>query len=354
MFNPRTVGEEADAMITQLNQLANESGDQPAGDEPAIAASVDEGAAVEVESDPADAGSEPIETVSPQPADLEQEPTQPIDLQAELEQLKADLKTADSRWKAAQGMITKKDSELDQLRSIMATLVDQANTPAAEESTDSLGAEPPPNSVTSEDISEYGQELYGFVQRVATDVANQQLSLFAERADAKFADLSGKLTGAAEHSATTAQALFEERLTALVSDWGTLNVDEGFLEWLGVEDEFAGRSRRDLLVDAYEALDAPRVAKFFTRYKGEIAPQAATEQAAPSAPKSGSKVAHLVTPGKGKASAPTSTSDDGRIWTRADIAKLYDDKMSGRIDGETFAAAERDLFQAQRQNRIAE
>ena len=52
MFNPRTVGEEADAMITQLNRLANESGDQPAGDEPAIAASVDEGAAVEVERDP--------------------------------------------------------------------------------------------------------------------------------------------------------------------------------------------------------------------------------------------------------------------------------------------------------------
>jgi hypothetical protein len=41
------------------------------------------------------------------------------------------------------------------------------------------------------------------------------------------------------------------------------------------------------------------------------------------------------------------------MWTRPEIAKLYDDKMAGRISQAEFDKLEADIFKAQRENRIA-
>lgn len=134
---------------------------------------------------------------------------------------------------------------------------------------------------------------------------------------------------------------FLSKLTEMVPGWERQNTDQGFLSWLGEVDQFAGRTRGDLLNEAHDRLDVSRVAAIFSAYNGnnnqskeQQLRKTLETQVAPSTTK-----ATVAPPGK-------------KIWQQAEVAKFYEDYRKGRISEADAARVEQDIFAAQAEGRL--
>lgn len=103
--------------------------------------------------------------------------------------------------------------------------------------------------------SDYGEELVDGL----LSVMKQELSPLQQRID--------------NVDRTTAKTASETRMTKLSSmlreqgvDFDSLNNDDGFNNWLDLEDGYSGKPRRDLLNHAFNRGELVRVARFFTDY----------------------------------------------------------------------------------------
>lgn len=320
MFDPSKLGEEADSMIASLNQQT----DTPSGTE-------DQGAVN------ADAIAQPTSAEAQAGDDQGVETKPSADISAELTELKKQAETADQRWRVLQGMIDKKDDEIQSLRTLLAQISVGKQEPAQAKDTQPIG-------VTQTDISEYGDDIIGVMGRKASQVANDML----EPLRRELQELKASLSNVATTTVHSAQEQFNMALTATVPDWRTINKDPAFIQWLSKPAPFSNKPKMDMLHEAYNMLDTQSVAQFFLAYQAETNPPA--EQIAAPAPNPNK----LVAPGRSK--APTNSAGNtvaGRMWTRDDIAKLYDNKMAGKIGQKEFDELERDIFKAMRENRVA-
>jgi hypothetical protein len=334
-FDPKKLGEEADQMIKELNQQAEERESVPvaedqSGDTDAIAQEV----VAEVVDDQ---GAQSDTTVSePQVAS-----------NVELDLLRKQMESAEQKWRVLQGMINKKDDEIEQMRQLFAQLNSQRPEPAAE----------PVVSLDFPDLEkEFDAGLIAAVRQVSGAVVASALAQFEQ----KMLGMIGKLEGSVQHvektAAKTQQDLFFDALTDRVPTWRELNTDSSYLSWLEQLDAFAGVPRLQLLQDAVSQGDVARSAMFFEAYKREAGLDApvVTQTAAPvqAAASAKDKLAKIAAPGRSKVAA-TKSDTEKRMWSRTDIAKLYDDKMAGRISASEFNELERDMFAAQHDGRIA-
>ena len=310
MADPKKAGEEADRMIAELNQAALDALEDQPGDGPAI--SGDDTA--------------PTQDVSAQPA---AQTVSPSDIEA----LRKQVEIANQQWRVLQGMIAKKDDELEQMRELMAKITVNDKPAAAPAS---------PQGATPAEVDEFGQELINLITRIAQQEVAKQVG----PATQKLGDLEKSVKGVSEYSQKTAADLFDESLEKRVPDWKEVNIDPAFMTWLQVVDDFTGRTRLELLNDAYQHMSLNRTAKFFEAYKAEVAP------AAPAAAPAGKKPVP-VSPGKSRSGSSPQMVDDKLIWKPADITKLYADHQAGRLTKEEFDRLERDLFKAQVENRLA-
>lgn len=335
-FNPKKLGEEADEMIRQQAQSDGTS-ETPEVETPEL-----EAVAEVSETDDAIAQADST-TATDQGVESDEVPGDDVvvDHSAALAGMQKQLDTAEQRWKVLQGMIDKKDAELGTMRDLLASLNKQ---PAPQE----VAAQPQaPAQVSEEDVKEYGQEYVDFVTRVArAQNSGADMSQF----DARLKALEGSVQGVEQTTADTAQTIFFSELTQAMPEWRALNNDASFLQWLDQIDPFAGTSRKDLLQYAVSQGDAPRAATFFSAYTQETAPAPTGEVETPETPAAPSGKDKLVAPGRSRATPPK--PDAKRNWTRAEITKLYDDKMAGRITAKEFDKLERDLFAAQSDGRI--
>lgn len=253
--------------------------------------------------------------------------------------LRKDVDDANQRWKSLQGMINKKDVELDNMRALLAQ-VSQKPEPAPETA--------PAQSYTDADWERGIGELElraiydSRVEQLVAPKINALLSRIAE--------LEKHLKGVSEVTKHTQAEVFDDALARQVPDWKSVNIDPAFLAWLEEEDGFTGYKKLDLLKDAYSRSDLARTAKFFAAFKAETGKAVAPVVVEPKK----DNVTKLITPGKSKSSStPTIAPDTKQIWSKSDIARLYDDKRNNRISQADFDMYERDLFLAQRENRIA-
>lgn len=337
MFDPKKAGEEANRMIAELNQSRQAAPEQPPVEEQVA--------------DAGDAITTDIDTSAVTPAQPTPQPPSATPDPA-LAELKRQLDAADQRWKVLQGMIDKKDEELEQMRVLFAQM--QSQPPAA----------PAPAPTASFPFTDEDREVNGetidiairAATYVATKIVKEELAKLAPVLD----QVEQNVTTVKKSSAQMAYDRFIDSLTAKVSDWESLNSDAGFLNWLNEVDELTGVARLALLRDAFSKYDATRVAKFFVAYKKETgldsAPATTEAPAAPAAEQpSVADPKKFVAPGKSRAATTpkVDSGNAGKQWTRAEIAKLYDDKMKGKISPKDFESLERDLFKAQREGRIA-
>jgi hypothetical protein len=339
MFDPKKLGEEADELIRNQAKQAEE------GDTPEVEETQELVEETETVEDEAIAQAEST-TATETGVQSEEIPSDDaVDNGAALAEMQKKIDAAEQRWKVLQGMIAKKDTELDTMRELIADM--NRRQPEQEVYTQApVAAE---RLITDADISEYGKEYVDFAVRAGSQGARDELSnsqLIANM-EARIAHLEGSVEGVAATSANTSQNMFYNELSSLAPDWQALNNDASFLQWLDQVDPYAGAAKKDLLQHAASNLDATRAAEFFNAYLRETQPQEPT-QAKPVASRGKDK---LVAPGKTKATAPQ--ADEKHVWTRAEIAKLYDDKMAGKITAKEFDRLERDIFAAQSEGRVA-
>jgi small-conductance mechanosensitive channel len=302
-FDPKKAGADADAMIKNLQT-------QPQ-------------AAEQVEVTPA-AAPEPS---TEQPVAVA-ESTAPVTApppaaNAEAELLRKQLADADQRWKSLQGMIDRRDAELDQMRQLIATLQSPPKEP-----------ERPQPIVTKADEDAFGADMIDLNRRVAREEFSTEVNQLKQY----IAKLEDRLGIVSQATVQTTQARFEERLAHVVPNWVAINEDPRFISWLG-------KYKMTALRAAYQDFDVDGVASFFNDFIATLpAPAAAPVQ--PSAD-------DIVAPGKGSGGTPRPDSQAENVWTREDIARLYRDKQEGRISAAEFAKAEAEIFKQANAGKIA-
>lgn len=301
-FDPKKVGADADQLIKDLQaqQAAQDTppaDPPPTPDEPKVAAVADATPAVT--------------TPAPAPS-------------ADIDMLKQQLSEADQRWKTLQGMLAKRDAELDQMRQLIAQL--QAAPPKAPEK--------PTPFVTKADEDAFGADMIDLNRRVAREEVTNEVSQLKQY----IAKLEDRLGIVSQATVQTNQARFEERLAGVVPNWVQINEDPNFIAWLG-------KYKLTALRAAYQEFDVDGVASFFTDYMKTVAPPAASV--------SQPTAEDIVAPGKGTGATPTPSVQQEHVWTRSDIAQLYRDKQEGRISDADFKKAEAEIFKQANAGKIA-
>lgn len=210
----------------------------------------------------------------------------------------------------------------------------------------------PVSSITDEEVKEFGPDLISVIERKAQEVAaplNAQLAQAQDtlaRLAARNAELEQSLNNVSQVQADTAQTTFVSRLTQLVPDFNVLNYDNNFLSWLSQVNPLDPRkhSLQDQLNDAVQLGDADAAAKFFLTFKSLVA------QAQVAKPKPDLAAQAQPTSRAAPDVTPVAT---GKQWSQADISAFYDGVTRGRYSPAEKARIEKDIYAAQRENRIA-
>lgn len=222
-------------------------------------------------------------------------------------------------------------------------------------------AAPPAPLISDKEREEYGDELLSVVARVVRQEVGTELRDLV----AKVNQLEGRLgrmdtSVRVVQAATTqtAQQRYESELDQLLPEWEAINDEPALLDWLQNVDMLSGKKYVELLHDAHNAHDAKRVVHIFRLYKPE-AGASAQQPAGPQPNIPPAQVAPaidpmtLAAPNTQPAAPAPANPPAGKIWTTAEVDKLYDDKQKKRITQQVFEQLEADYLQALAQGRVA-
>jgi hypothetical protein len=177
----------------------------------------------------------------------------------------------------------------------------------------------PKQLLTQEQIDALGEEEANAVVAAAAKAAEQA----AQRV------LDGHIKPLQERAAQDqAQAdrgrkqSFTDRLSELVPDWSTIDAEEGWLTWLGAEDETTGMPRQQILNTHVGRYDAVKAAKMFQAYKDLMTPPVP-----PIAPNgSGATSAGEILQPDALALRPLTTQEIKDFYKRAAIGKVTNEE----------------------------
>lgn len=197
-------------------------------------------------------------------------------------------------------------------------------------------AQPEPKPlVTQEEVTEYGEGLIDVVRRAAKEELQSRDQTIA----ALQAELESLKTGVVK----SRQLGFFETLNRDHPDWGVLNGDPQFHQWLGEIDPLSGKQRQAILADAQQAQDGARASAVFTAFKKARDTWAAQSTAALNAQQVPDTGASTVTPGD-----PASL----RIFSRQEVNDFYAKFRRGELSPTEAAATESEIQRAMVEGRI--
>jgi hypothetical protein len=155
----------------------------------------------------------------------------------------------------------------------------------------------------------------------------------------------------AQRQQLSAEQQFWTDLTGLIPNFRDINADGDFQTWLLEADPLTGITRQTYLDDAQRALDARRVSNFFRTWL-DITGQAVDAQ--PTGRATNSELEKQVAPGRSRGSGTPAATNKAKVYSPQDIQKFFDDVRSGKYKGREADRdrTERDIFAAQRENRI--
>jgi exonuclease VII large subunit len=172
--------------------------------------------------------------------------------------------------------------------------------------------------LSQQDVQDYGSDLVNFSQRAAMEAVAPHLQDLAQQN----IELQRRLAAEARHR-------LDQQVERAIPNYRTLDQHPDWHRWLLGIDELSGRIRQNLLDEAKASGDAARCIAFFRSFftRGH------------SQPASG-----------GGASLPS-----GKIYTRGEIAKIYEQHRRGAYRGReaAWAAQERDIIAASKEGRVA-
>lgn len=206
--------------------------------------------------------------------------------------------------------------------------------------------------VSDKDVEEYGESLDVMrkVSREEIVPMTQRLAHIESLIQQMQTNVIPQVQAVAQRQAMSSEQAFWSELTAEQSNWREINDNQAFQTWLLDTDPLTGITRQTYLDDAQRSLDARRVASFFRTWL-DTTGQANVAQTNKSTYQS--ELEKQVAPGRSKNSGAT-TSNKSKVYTPDDIRSFFDDVRSGKFKGREPERdrIERDIFAAQRENRI--
>lgn len=207
--------------------------------------------------------------------------------------------------------------------------------------------------VTEQDVDEYGEsiDIMRKVSREELVPVAQRLGKIEQMLQQMQSSVVPQVQAVVKQQAMSAEQQFWNELAGLVPDWRSINDRQDFQSWLLEVDPLTNISRQTYLDDAQRALDAGRVANFFRTWL-DISGQAVVAQTAPRVA-TGAELEKQVSPGRSRAAANPQSSK-GKTYTPDDIKLFFNDVRLGKYKGreQERDRIERDIFAAQRENRI--
>lgn len=273
-------------------------------------------------------------------APQEPTPTAPINQQIDWEQ----------RYRSLQGMFAKSNESISRLTEMNATLTQRldALAQAPQASAAPVAPAQAKRFVTPDEVKDYGEEFLDVTKRAAREVYDEQIQSMAERINELqkvVKQQSETVSNVASKASVYDEDVFYNTLDKLRPTWEAENTNPQFLTWLAVTDSFTGVTRRALLNQAMQAKDASRVASFFSAFASESGAKQPTNVPQVEA-------ASLVSPDTVSSGPNPSSTRRGKYWTQAEVEKVYDDKMSGKITHEQFVKLEKEVLDALADGRI--
>jgi hypothetical protein len=169
--------------------------------------------------------------------------------------------------------------------------------------------------ITQQDRDDYGDQLIAFSRRAALDALGPEVRALQQENQ----HLQGRLRQQVRHN-------LEQQLDRSVPGWRQVYDDPNWRAWLDAPDDYSGQSRRELINRAAEAGDVHRVAAFFRQPPAsQPAYRARSRQPATGGP---------------------------RVYSRQEIAALYERRRKGGIDDARWAQIEADIVKAASEGRI--
>lgn len=292
----------------------------------------------------------------PAPADsaTDTAPESPPSEQQRRQDTNGDAQTFEQRYRTLQGMYNadtgrlradnqQLNSRVTQLEQLLASLSSAPQQPAA------TAAE---KLVTEKDVEEYGDsiEVMRRVTREEVSAASRRIAELEQMLRQVQTSVLPRVEQVAQRQAVTAEQAFWSELTTAVPEWRDINTSQEFHRWLLDVDPLTGLTRQTYLEDAQRSLDVRRVAAFFSAWQGLNGQHVAQ----PHRSASDSQLDKQVAPGRSRGGAVPS-ANTAKTYSSKDIAKFFDDVRKGVYRGKEAERdrIERDIFAAQRENRIS-
>ena len=207
--------------------------------------------------------------------------------------------------------------------------------------------------ITDKDVEEYGESLDVMrkVSREELVPVAQRLAQIEHMLRQMQTSVVPQVQAVAQRQQVSAEQQFWAELSANVPNYRQLNENDTFQSWLLQADPLTGITRQTYLDDAQRSLDAGRVANFFRTWL-ESTGQATVAQ---STGRTGvSELEKQVTPGRSRNTGAPATTNQGKMYSPQDIQKFFNDVRIGKYKSreQERDRIERDIFAAQRENRI--
>jgi hypothetical protein len=244
------------------------------------------------------------------------------------------------------------NAQLGSMQQLLASLNSQPNVQA--QSHPQQPAQPSaPKLVSDKDIQDYGADTIDLVRRVVREEVAPVLGQVREQLNQFGARFNTQVQNVAARQNLTADEMFFARLDQMLPDWKVVNGDTKFHAWLSEIDPMTGIARQVYLDDARRSLDVMRVINIFNQYKSAT-PR--SEPASTPKPNPASELEKQIAPGRSRSdAAPVTSTAQKRSYTPAEISQFYDDVLRGKYKTrkQEMEQIERDIFAAQRENRIS-
>jgi hypothetical protein len=263
------------------------------------------------------------------------------------------------KYKTLQGMYNAEVPRLHQQNREMAQRVQQMEQLLASLSAQQRAAQQPEQAVskyvTDEDVQEYGDsiEIMRKVSKEEFGTVAQRLAQLEQVLQQMQSSVVPQVQNLAYRQNLSAEQQFWSDLGAMIPNFREINGNEGFQKWLLEVDPLTNITRQTYLEDAQRNNDARRVANFFYTWL-EKSGQVPVAQPSGRVSHATSELEMQVAPGRSRSSGTPTATANTKVYTPQDIEKFFSDVRKGKYKGreQERSRIERDIFAAQRENRI--
>ena len=259
----------------------------------------------------------------PQPAPTEPKPVEPTPTPTE--PVVAEEKW-EQKYKTLKGMY---DAEVPRLHADMRDLKAQMDNLRKAAETKPVEPAKPKTAeklVTDADVEAFGSDLIEVQRKVAREVAAE----FRGELDTMRAENEKLREQLTSTGTQVSEASFEQRLYRMVPDFEAINVDPKWIAWLNEVDPLLRAPRSSVAQQAFNRGDAEGVAHYVSLFRQGSKP------VEPTADKT-NELELQIQPNRSATSTPP-TSQKGKVYTNADIEKMFRKATDLGIKGQSDAA----------------